>query len=94
MPFLPLRQIPPTPNASLANAWLERIADRLANPGADLIAGRALLCREVLTELSYPEYAANYETAVADVALPLGTRLALSALDPRNITLEPEFYSD
>ena len=24
-------------------------------------------------------------------ALPVGTRLALSALDPRNVTLEPEY---
>jgi galactoside O-acetyltransferase len=94
MPFLPLRKLPPTPNASLADAWLERIADRLAKPGADVIASRALLCRETLAELCYPEYAANYETAVADGAVALGTRLALSALDPRNITLEPEFYAD
>ena len=26
--------------------------------------------------------------------MPLGTRLALSALDPRHITLEPEYYAD
>jgi acetyltransferase-like isoleucine patch superfamily enzyme len=94
MPFLPLRQLPPTGNASIANAWLERIADRLAKPGADVAADRALLCREILLELTYPQYAANYDTALADGSIPLGTRLALSALDPRNITLEPEFYSD
>ena len=94
MPFLPLRQLPPTSNARVADAWLERIADRLAKPGADVAADRALLCRDTLLELSYPQYAANYETAVADGAIPLGTRLALSALDPRNITLEPEFYAD
>jgi acetyltransferase-like isoleucine patch superfamily enzyme len=94
MPFLPLRQLPPTGNATIANAWLERIADRLAKPGRDLAADRALLCRDTLLELSYPQYAANYDTAVADDAIPVGTRLALSALDPRNITLEPEFYAD
>jgi acetyltransferase-like isoleucine patch superfamily enzyme len=94
MPFLPLRSLPPAGNANLATAWLERIADRLAKPAADVIGDRALLCRETLLELSYPQYAANYETAVADAALPLGTRLALSSLDPRNVTLEPEFYSD
>ncbi len=94
MPFLPLRSLPPSGNAGLATAWLERIAHRLASPGADLAADRALLCRETLVELTYPQYAANYETAVADESLPLGTRLALSALDPRNVTLEPEFYSD
>jgi acetyltransferase-like isoleucine patch superfamily enzyme len=94
MPFLPLRALPARPNARLADAWLERFADRLAKPAADLAADRALLCRDVLLELSYPEYAANYETAVADESVPLGTRLALSALDPRNVTLEPEFYAD
>ena len=94
MPFLPLRSLPPSANASVATAWLERIADRLAKPGADVAADRSLLCREILAELSYPQYAANYETALADGSIPPGTRLALSALDPRHVTLEPEFYSD
>ena len=94
MPFLPLRGLPPTANAGVAAAWLERIADRLASTGRDLAADRSLLCREVLLELSYPRFAANYDTALADESIGLGTRLALSALDPRNVTLEPEFYSD
>ena len=98
MPLLPLRQLSQIGNASIADAWLERIADRLEGAGASgdpgVIGARALLCRETLAELTFPEYAANYETALADESLPLGTRLALSALDPRNITLEPEFYSD
>jgi acetyltransferase-like isoleucine patch superfamily enzyme len=94
MTFLPLRSLPARGNANVARPWLERIADRLSNPGNDLAADRSLLCRDVLAELLYPQYAANWETAVADESLPLGTRLALSGLDPRNITLEPEFYSD
>ncbi len=94
MPYLPLKKLPPRANAPIADAWLERIAHRLANPGADVAADRAVLCREVLAELSHPEHAANWEEAVADETLPLGTRLALSALDPRNVTLEPEYYSD
>ena len=94
MPFLPLRSLPPSANARVATAWLERIADRLAKPGADVTVDRSLLCREILVELSYPQYAANYETALADASVPLGTRLALSSLDPRHVTLEPEFYSD
>ena len=94
MPFLPLRSLPASGNATIADAWLERIADRLSNPTGDVASDRALLCRETLAELCYPEYAANWETAVADATLPVGTRLALSALDSRNITLEPEFYAD
>jgi acetyltransferase-like isoleucine patch superfamily enzyme len=31
---------------------------------------------------------------VQDESVPLGTRLTLAALDPRNVTLEPEYYSD
>ncbi|HEX5970925.1 MAG TPA: acyltransferase [Gemmatimonadaceae bacterium] len=98
MPLLPLRQLPAADNASLAEAWLERIADGLERAGSSADAGvaerRALLCRETLAELTFPEYAANWEDAVSDETLPMGTRLALSALDPRNITLEPEFYAD
>jgi acetyltransferase-like isoleucine patch superfamily enzyme len=94
MPFLPLRKLPPTGNAVLADAWLANIEDRLSRTSGDLAADRSLLCREVLTELWYPEYAANWDEAVEDAALPIGTRLALSALDPRNVTLEPEFYGE
>jgi acetyltransferase-like isoleucine patch superfamily enzyme len=94
MPILPLRSLPLTSNAQMADAWLERIADRLNGNPKDVIADRSLLCRDVLTELCYPEYAGNYETALADERIAIGTRLGLSSMDPRNITLEPEYYSD
>jgi galactoside O-acetyltransferase len=90
MPLLPLRQLPDRGNRAVADAWLDRIAGELASPGAD----RALLCRRTLAELCYPQYASEWESAVADEKVPLGTRLALSALDPRNVTLEPEYYAD
>ena len=94
MPYLPLRSLPPRPSQALTSAWLERLADRLAACTGDVAAERAVVCRETLAELAYPEYAANWETAVADESVPLGTRLALAALDPRNVTLEPEYYAD
>ena len=72
------------------DAWLGEMEDALASPSAD----RALICRTALAQLCYPEYAANWETAVGDERLPLATRSALLALDPRNITLEPEFYAE
>ena len=90
MPLLPLRTLPPRQNRSLADAWLERLGAELADDGAD----RALVCRRTLAELLYPQYAASWEDAVSDDALPLGTRLALSVLDPRNVTLEPEYYAE
>src|SRR5687768_18278574 len=38
--------------------------------------------------------AANWETAVNDPKLPAGIRLGLLSLDPRNVTLEPEYYAE
>lgn len=90
MTFLPLRGLAERATATLANEWLEQISGALADPSAD----RALLCRRTLAELCYPEYAANWETAVADSRLPQATRLALATLDPRNVTLEPEYYAE
>ena len=92
MAFYPLRKLTPLPAlaARTGDAWLERLGDELADPEAD----RASVCRRTLAELSYPQYAANWETAVADEGLPLATRAALLALDPRHVTLEPEYYAE
>jgi len=90
MVLRPLRALTRSPNARVVETWLEQLADALGRPDAD----RADICRRTLAELSYPDYAANWETAVEDEALPLATRTALLALDPRNITLEPEYYAE
>ena len=86
----PLRKLATSPNSALETAWLERVGSALADANLD----RARFCREVLCELAYPGYAGNWETAIADEHLPIATRLALSALDPRNVTLEPEYYAE
>ena len=90
MPMLPLRQLQHAPESTLADAWLEQLGARLGEPSAD----RARICRETLAEICYPEYAANWETAIADPTVALGTRVALSRLDPHNVTLEPEYYAE
>jgi acetyltransferase-like isoleucine patch superfamily enzyme len=90
MVLRPLRSVPPCDNAKLADAWLEQVGAALSDPRCD----RSLLCRKTLAELAYPDYASNWETAVEDSSLPLATRLALGALDPRNVTLEPEYYAE
>ena len=90
MPLLPLRRLTQVPDSTLADAWLERLGAQLDDPTLD----RSRLCRETLAELCFPQYAMDWETAVADPSLPLGTRLALSRLDPRNVTLEPEYYAE
>jgi acetyltransferase-like isoleucine patch superfamily enzyme len=90
MTMLPLRALTDRAASPLATEWLEQISTTLADASTD----RALLCRRTLAELCYPEYAGNWETAVADAKLPSATRLALASLDPRNVTLEPEYYSE
>lgn len=90
MTFLPLRKIPDRPIEQLMDGWLASIESALADDATD----RNELCRKALCEIMYPEYAANWEAAVADESLPAATRIALASLDPRNISLEPEYYSD
>ena len=89
MAIYPLRKLPALPIAGVESQWLEKLGAELKS-GAD----RAVLCRRTLCEIAYPQYAANWETAVEDAKLPLGTRIALASLDPRNVTLEPEYYAE
>lgn len=90
MPYLPLRSLADRPTRALASEWLASIGAALSDPTTD----RADLCRRTLTDLFHPEYAGNWETAVEDPKVPAATRLALAATDPRNVTLEPEYYGD
>jgi acetyltransferase-like isoleucine patch superfamily enzyme len=90
MPYLPLRKIPESPSRSVATEWLDALRSALSDADAD----RALICRQTLTDLFYPQFSENWDTAVEDVALPAATRLSLAAMDPRNITLEPEYYGE
>ena len=89
MAILPLRKLPSLPAAGVASEWLEVIDGQIKSG-----ANRADLCRRTLAEIAYPEYAGNWDTAVADAKVPAATRLALLALDPRNVTLEPEYYAE
>jgi acetyltransferase-like isoleucine patch superfamily enzyme len=86
MAFLPLRQVEISEDAArLYDTWLAEIASRLDDPDCD----RYALCREILADLYYPELAGR-DTA----SLPATVRIALAQLDPRNVTLEPEYYAD
>jgi acetyltransferase-like isoleucine patch superfamily enzyme len=89
MAILPLRKLAESPIEPLKRAFLEEIEGML-DSGDD----RNDVCRHVLCSMLYPEYADAWETATADHALPAATRLALLSLDPRNITLEPEYYAE
>lgn len=90
MPRIPLQKLPARPTEKVEDAWIANLSERLADPATD----RALLCRDTLLELAYPQYLGHYDQVMADLKTPLGTQLALAALDPRNVTLEPEYYGD
>ena len=85
-----LRTLGAGPRAPLADEWLERIEHALRDPALD----RPRFCRDILCELAFPAFASRWEEAVDDRAVATGTRLALAALDPRNVTLEPEYYAE
>lgn len=86
MAFLPLREVAVADAADRAyERWLGSLDEQISDPSRD----RAELCREVLTGLYYPQY------ADADPReLPEPTRIALLQMDPRNVTLEPEYYAE
>ncbi|HSJ08646.1 MAG TPA: acyltransferase [Longimicrobiales bacterium] len=86
MAFLPLRGVP-LPDAVHAayDGWLHAIEQELDDPGCD----RNELCRRLLTAMYYPGLAGT-----DPAGLPETTRIALLQMDPRNITLEPEYYTE
>jgi galactoside O-acetyltransferase len=90
MVMRPLRQLAGPANSAVTSRWVDGIAEKLSDPSCD----RALLCRETLTQLTSPRHAGDWESAVNDESIPLGERMALAATDPRNITLEPEYYAE
>jgi acetyltransferase-like isoleucine patch superfamily enzyme len=90
MALLPLRALADRPVTTAARDWLGQLDAALD----DASQNRNRLCREILTQLWYPEHAKDWDTAVNDSRLPLATQLALVSMDPCNITLEPEYYAD
>lgn len=86
MSFLPLRPVPVANAArSLYDEWLAWIREALDDPTTD----RNELCRTVLTDIYFP--------SLADVdpsQLTTTSRVALAQMDPRNVTLEPEYYEE
>jgi acetyltransferase-like isoleucine patch superfamily enzyme len=90
MVLLPLRDLHiPKATEQFFDGWLADLNDQISDPGADWYR----ITRDVLFQLYYPG-AADYEGMLQDSKTPETARLALLALDPRNITLEPEYYAD
>jgi acetyltransferase-like isoleucine patch superfamily enzyme len=90
MPRIPLKPLATRSSETLEDEWIAALERALADPATD----RAILCRDTLLELAYPEYVGRFDAVMADASVPVGTRLALAALDPRQVTLEPEYYGD
>lgn len=90
MPHLPLRTVAvPDATSRVYDAWLDEIDGRLAEPGADWHR----LTRDILYQLYYPGFG-DYDERLADRRTSPTARVALLSLDPRNVTLEPEYYAD
>jgi acetyltransferase-like isoleucine patch superfamily enzyme len=86
MAFLPLKTVALADGTARAyDQWLDTLARALSDPATD----RSELCREVLTDIYYPQL-----RGVDRSTLPPATRIALLQMDPRNITLEAEYYAD
>jgi acetyltransferase-like isoleucine patch superfamily enzyme len=90
MVLRPLRKLSlPDPAERAYGQWLGELEERLSDPQCD----RYRLCREVLFDIHYPGLA-SYDDVVADPGVAPSTRAALLALDPHNVTLEPEYYHE
>lgn len=90
MALQPLRTVSvPAAAERVYGAWLEEVAGRLAGPET----GWRELARDTLVSIWFPDVS-DYAEQVADPGVPAARRAALLALDPGNITLEPEYYAD
>ncbi len=85
MTILPLRPLEPDSAAvGIYDEWLAGIGEALER-GDD----RNEICRSTLTSIFYPQWA-----TVDPADLPTAARVAALQMDPRNVTLEPEYYTE
>lgn len=72
----------------LYRRFVDDLERRIDDPGVD----NNDLCRDTLIEIYYgPAVTAR---AIDDPAAPLSLRTALACMDPRNVTLESEYYAE
>lgn len=90
MPLRPLRKVPlPETIGAKAQQWLDTIEHKLSAPDCD----RNTLCRDLLADLFFPGMG-GYDEILARAENSLSGGLSVLSLDPRNITLEPEYYAE
>ena len=69
--------------------FIGRLAEKLDDPSLD----RNVTVRDALAQL-YLGHFIDYDTAVEDPDLPLATKALVASFDPRNATLEAEYYKE
>jgi len=74
-------------------ALFERFVDDLARRIDDPRVNRDDLCRDTLLAL-YHGPGSDYDAMMKDPSLPLAAKASLACLDPRNVTLESEYYAE
>lgn len=86
----PLRSLSvPDPVQRANEIWLDELDTALSAPGANW----SEIARDTLFNIWYPG-AGWYDQMLEDPHTPAVSRAALLALDPRNVTLEPEYYAE
>ena len=86
MAYYPLREVAlPALAREAYSEWLEAVDRELDRPNCD----RNELCRTILTDVFFPGLIDSNATSPSQ-----STRLGLLQMDPRNVTLEPEYYHE
>ncbi len=82
--FLPLRPVPIEPDAERRyKSWIGGLDEELSDPETD----RSEFCQRVLTELYFPHLK---DRDRGELSLP--EQVLMDQMDPRCVTLEPEYY--
>jgi acetyltransferase-like isoleucine patch superfamily enzyme len=90
MVLLPLREVRlPKATEQFYDGWLADLETQLSQSGADWHR----ITRDLLFQITYPG-THDYEGMLQDPKTSEATRVALLSLDPRNVTLEPEYYAE
>lgn len=89
--FRPLRSVSPGKDRELRyDRWLAGLDEELSDPGTD----RNELCRRVLVEIYFPGGLEMATVRPGPDSPPPTSRILKDQLDPRNVTLEPEYYHE
>ena len=87
---MPLRRFSIGPiGEELYPRFVADLAEKLDDPALD----RNVVVREALTQL-YLGRTVGWDAEVSDPSAPLGVRTQLASFDPRNATLEAEYYKE